>query len=145
MQLGRSSSVVARAARSLGLLPFKIDLTTVASILTILGYSINDKIVVLDRIRENRGKLKHVSAELINTSINQTFSRTLMTGTTTILSTLILYLVGGEAVRAFAFAMGLGVIIGTISSIALGAPLVWSRAAEKASEDENTDVAPAAA
>ncbi|MDI1288909.1 MAG: protein translocase subunit SecD, partial [bacterium] len=132
-------------ARSLGLLPFKIDLTTVASILTILGYSINDKIVVLDRIRENRGKLKHVSAELINASINQTFSRTLMTGTTTILSTLILYLVGGEAVRAFAFAMGLGVIIGTISSIALGAPLVWSRAAEEASEDENTDVAPAAA
>jgi len=130
-------------ARSLGLLPFKIDLTTVASILTILGYSINDKIVVLDRIRENRGKLKVVTADIINTSINQTFSRTLMTGTTTILSTLILYLVGGEAVRAFAFTLGLGVVIGTASSVALGAPLVWSREAELDAED--ADATPVAA
>lgn len=132
-------------ASSLGILPFKIDLTTVASILTILGYSINDKIVVLDRIRENRGKLKHVTADMINLSVNQTFSRTLMTGTTTILSTVILYIFGGEAVRAFAYALGLGVIIGTISSIALGAPLVWSRAEEAAAEDTNMDVEPTTA
>lgn len=114
-------------AQSLGLLPFKIDLTVIASLLTILGYSINDKIVVLDRIRENRGKLPFASRQTINDSINQTMSRTLMTGTTTILSTFILYLVGGEAVRSFAFSLGLGVIIGTISSIALGAPLVWAK------------------
>ncbi|MCC6230217.1 MAG: protein translocase subunit SecD [Phycisphaerales bacterium] len=114
-------------AQSLGLLPFKIDLTVIASILTILGYSINDKIVVLDRIRENRGKLPFASRKVINDSINQTMSRTLMTGSTTILSTFILYLVGGEAVRSFAYSLGLGVIIGTISSIALGAPLVWAK------------------
>lgn len=114
-------------AQSLGLLPFKIDLTVIASILTILGYSINDKIVVLDRIRENRGKLPFASRKIINDSINQTMSRTLMTGSTTILSTFILYLVGGEAVRSFAYSLGLGVIIGTISSIALGAPLVWAK------------------
>lgn len=118
-------------AQSLGLLPFKIDLTVVAAILTILGYSINDKIVVLDRIRENRGKLPFASRKTINESINQTMSRTLMTGSTTILSTFILYLVGGEAVRSFAFSLGLGVIIGTISSIALGAPLVWERKYDK--------------
>ncbi len=124
-------------ASKLGLLPFKIDLTTVASVLTILGYSINDKIVVLDRIRENRGKMKYVTAEIVNRSINQTFSRTLMTGTTTILSTFILYAVGGEAVRAFAYSLGLGVIMGTFSSIALGAPLAWSKSIEaKANREE---------
>ncbi len=132
--------VVPGAARTLGLLPFKIDLTTVASILAILGYSINDKIVVLDRIRENRGKLKVVTAEIINTSVNQTFSRTLMTGTTTILATLILYVVGGEAVRSFAFSLGLGVIIGTISSIALGAPLVWTKEAAAAEAEDGAEV-----
>lgn len=114
-------------AASLGLMPFKIDLTVVAAVLTILGYSINDKIVVLDRIRENRGKLKHVNRTIVNDSINQVISRTIMTGTTTILSTFILYVMGGEGVRAFAYSLGLGVIVGTLSSIALGAPLVWSR------------------
>lgn len=118
-------------AQSLGLLPFKIDLTVIAAILTILGYSINDKIVVLDRIRENRGKLPFASRKTINDSINQTMSRTIMTGSTTILSTFILYLVGGEAVRSFAYSLGLGVIIGTISSIALGAPLVWAKKYDK--------------
>ncbi len=118
-------------ARAMSLEPFKLDLTVVASLLTILGYSINDKIVVLDRIRENRGKLPYVTREIVNTSVNQTMSRTLMTGTTTILSTVVLYIVGGEGVRAFAYALGLGAIIGTFSSIALGAPLVWSRREEE--------------
>jgi SecD/SecF fusion protein len=116
---------------SLGLLPFKIDLTTVAAILTVLGYSINDKIVVLDRIRENRGKVTFISREMINQSINQTMSRTVMTGTTTILATFVMYAVGGESIRAFAYALGLGVIIGTISSVCLGAPMVWSRKLEE--------------
>jgi SecD/SecF fusion protein len=118
-------------ARSLALEPFKLDLTVVASLLTILGYSINDKIVVLDRIRENRGKLPYVTRDIVNTSVNQTMSRTLMTGTTTILSTIVLYIVGGEGVRAFAYALGLGAIIGTFSSVAIGAPLAWSRAEEE--------------
>jgi SecD/SecF fusion protein len=117
-------------ATNLLIFPFKIDLVAVASILTILGYSINDKIVVLDRIRENRGKLTFASREIINESINQTMSRTLMTGTTTILATLILYLVGGEAIRGFAYTLGLGVIIGTASSVALGAPMVWAKTSE---------------
>jgi preprotein translocase SecF subunit len=130
-------------AASLNLLPFKLDLTAIASILTILGYSINDKIVVLDRIRENRGKLTYASRDVINQSINQTMSRTLMTGTTTILSTLILYLIGGEAVRSFAYTLGLGVVIGTISSVVLGAPMVWSSKLDEAAEPDGT--APAAA
>lgn len=121
----------AELSRSLGLMPFKIDLTTVAAILTVLGYSINDKIVVLDRIRENRGKLTYVSRELVNRSINQTMSRTVMTGTTTILSTFVMYAVGGESIRGFAYALGLGVIIGTISSVCLGAPMVWTKKLEE--------------
>lgn len=115
----------------IGLMPFKVDLTVIASVLTILGYSINDKIVVLDRIRENRGKLSYVSLETINLSINQVISRTIMTGSTTIISTFVLYFVGGEGVRAFAYSLGLGVIIGTISSIALGAPIAWSKKGDK--------------
>jgi SecD/SecF fusion protein len=115
-----------RIASSLMLLPFKIDLTVVASLLTILGSSINDKIVCLDRIRENRGKLPYVSKELINTSLNQVFSRTIMTGWTVVLSLLVLYVYGGEAVRAFAYVLGLGFLIGIYSSIAIGAPLVYA-------------------
>ncbi len=122
-------------AQSLGLGAFKIDLIVVAAILTILGYSINDKIVVLDRIRENRGKLNYVSRTIVNASINQTMGRTVMTGTTTILSTLVLYLIGGEVLRPFAYSLGLGIVIGTASSVALGAPLVWSRRGDKTAEE----------
>lgn len=124
-------------ATALGLQAFKIDLTVVAALMTILGYSINDKIVVLDRIRENRGKLTHVTRDIVNASINQVLSRTIMTGTTTILSTFVLYAVGGEGVRSFAYSLGLGIIIGTFSSVALGAPLVWSRRAEERSAGAN--------
>ncbi len=112
-------------ASTLLLMPFKLDLTVVASLLTILGYSINDKIVCMDRIRENRGKLPYVTKELINTSLNQVFSRTIMTGSTTIISTIVMYVYGGEGVRAFAYVLGLGVIIGTYSSLGIGAPLIY--------------------
>jgi SecD/SecF fusion protein len=115
-----------RIASTLMILPFKLDLTVVASLLTILGYSINDKIVCMDRIRENRGKLTYVSKDLINTSLNQTFSRTIMTGSTTIISLIVLYIYGGEGVRAFAYVLGMGVIIGTYSSVAIGAPLIYA-------------------
>ncbi len=114
-------------ARSVGLLPFKIDLNMVAALLTIAGYSLNDTVVVMDRIRENRGKLPHATRSIINTSINQTFSRTLITGTTTLASCIILYVVGGEGMRAFAFALTAGLIVGTYSSVAVAAPIVWSR------------------
>jgi SecD/SecF fusion protein len=109
------------------LLPFKIDLNMVAALLTIAGYSLNDTVVIMDRIRENRGKLPHASRDVINTSINQTFSRTLITGGTTLGSCVILYIWGGEGMRAFAFALATGLIVGTYSSVAVAAPIVWSR------------------
>lgn len=114
-------------AARLGLLPFKIDLNTVAALLTIAGYSLNDTVIVMDRIRENRGKLPYATSRIINDSINQTFSRTLITGGTTLTSCVILYLFGGEGMRTFAFALTTGLIVGTYSSVAVAAPIVWSR------------------
>ncbi len=113
--------------RALGILPFKIDLNIVAALLTIAGYSLNDTVIVMDRIRENRGRLPYATSAIVNASINQTFSRTVITGGTTMGSCLILYLVGGEGMRAFAFALLTGLIVGTYSSIAVAAPIVWSR------------------
>lgn len=114
-------------AARLGLLPFKIDLNTVAALLTIAGYSLNDTVIVMDRIRENRGKLPNATSSIINASINQTFSRTIITGGTTLASCIILYLFGGEGMRTFAFALTTGLIVGTYSSVAVAAPIVWSR------------------
>jgi SecD/SecF fusion protein len=111
-------------AHSLGMVPFKIDLNVVASILTVLGYSINDKIVLLDRVRENRGRARVVTRQIVNDSVNQCLSRTLLTGTTTILSTVVLYVVGGDALKPFAYSLGIGIVVGTLSSIMIAAPLV---------------------
>jgi SecD/SecF fusion protein len=117
-------------AGTLKLLPFKIDLNVIAAILTILGYSLNDTVVVMDRIRENRGKLPYASREVINASVNQTLSRTVITGGTTFVSCIVLYVIGGEGVRVFAYTMIMGILVGTFSSIAVAAPLVWSRKAD---------------
>lgn len=103
---------------------FKIDLAMVAACLTIVGYSLNDTIVVFDRIRENRGRLARASPQTINDSINQTISRTLLTSSTTLLAVVILYLLGGSGVHGFAFAMIIGILVGTYSSIAIAAPLL---------------------
>ncbi|MFA5293698.1 MAG: protein translocase subunit SecD [Phycisphaerae bacterium] len=103
---------------------FKIDLAMIAAFLTIIGYSINDTIVVFDRIRERRGRLSILTPELISQSINQTLSRTILTSFTTFLAVLILYILGGPAIRGFAFAMLIGVVIGTYSSIAIAAPIL---------------------
>ena len=113
-------------AQALGILPFKIDLNMVAAILTIIGYSLNDTIVIMDRIRENRGKLPYASADVINSSINETISRTVITSGTTLVAVLVLYIFGGEGVRSFSFALMVGIVVGTYSSIAVAAPLVWS-------------------
>lgn len=113
-------------AVSLGLLPFKIDLNQIAALLTITGYSLNDKIIIMDRIRENKGKLPYASYDVINNSINQTLSRTYITAGTTLFSTICLYFFGGEGIRGFAYAFTLGVFIGTYTSI-VSSPLVWSR------------------
>ncbi|MGV6814066.1 MAG: protein translocase subunit SecD [Phycisphaerales bacterium] len=107
--------------------PFKIDLNLVAALLTIIGYSLNDTIVIMDRIRENRGKLSYASKAVINRSINETISRTLITSGTTILAVFILYTNGGQGVHAFSFALLVGVIVGTYSSIAVASPMVWAR------------------
>jgi SecD/SecF fusion protein len=108
--------------------PFKISLEVVAALLTIVGYSINDTIVVFDRIREIRGKSPELTATMINQAVNQTLSRTILTSTTVFLVTFILYFAGGEGVHAFSFAMMIGVLTGTYSSVFIAAPiLLWFR------------------
>ncbi|HUU83453.1 MAG TPA: protein translocase subunit SecD [Phycisphaerae bacterium] len=111
--------------RLLLLQDFKIDLPMIAAMLTIIGYSLNDTIVVFDRIRENRGKLPTLNAQMINSSINQTLSRTLLTSLTTLLVVFIMYVFGGPGVHGFAFALLLGVIVGTYSSVGVAAPLLY--------------------
>jgi SecD/SecF fusion protein len=105
---------------------FRIDLNVVAGLLTLIGYSLNDTIVIMDRIRENRGKLPYATTAVINKSLNQTFSRTVLTGVTTLAALLILYIEGGGGIRAFSFVLIIGLLTGTYSSIAIAAPLVWT-------------------
>ncbi len=104
--------------------PFKISLAVVAALLTIVGFSINDTIVTFDRIREVRGKSPHITEDMINLSINQTLSRTLLTSGTVFMASLILYFVGGPGIHAFAYTMVVGVIAGTYSSIYIAAPII---------------------
>ncbi len=103
---------------------FKINLAIVAALLTIVGYSLNDTIVIFDRIRENRGRMARATPEIINESINQTISRTILTSGTTLVALFILYMMGGPGVHGFAFAMLMGVLIGTYSSIAIASPIL---------------------
>ena len=106
--------------------PFKISLPMVAAFLTIVGYSLNDTIVVFDRIREVRGKSPSITDVMINTSINQTLGRTLLTSLTTLIVVVILYAMGGAGIHGFAFALVVGVMVGTYSSIFVAAPaLLW--------------------
>lgn len=103
----------------------EISLTVIAAILTLVGYSMNDTIVVFDRIRENVKLLRRESlAEIVNKSINQTLSRTILTSGLTFLTVLSLYLFGGEVLHGFSFALVIGILIGTYSSIAVAAPML---------------------
>jgi SecD/SecF fusion protein len=104
--------------------PFRINLTMVAAILTVMGWSMNDTVVVFDRIRENRGKHGSVDRKLVNDSINQTLSRTLLTGGTTLVTLTVMYITGGPGIHGFTFAMVVGIIVGTYSSIAIASPLL---------------------
>jgi len=105
---------------------FRINLPMIAAFLTIVGYSLNDTIVVFDRIREVRGKNPAMTLEIVNTSLNQTLARTLLTSLTTFLVVIVLYVFGGEGIHGFAFCLTLGVIVGTYSSIYIASPiLVW--------------------
>jgi preprotein translocase SecF subunit len=102
---------------------FEFGLTAIAAILTIVGYSINDSVVIYDRIRENMRRFKKMQAfELLNLSINDTLSRTILTASTTLLASMALAIFGGEVIRGFSAAMVFGVIIGTYSSIYISAP-----------------------
>jgi len=103
----------------------EISLTVIAAILTLVGYSMNDTIVVFYRIRENVKLMRRESlAEIVNRSINQTLSRTILTSGLTFLTVLSLYLFGGEVLRGFSFALVIGILIGTYSSIAIAAPML---------------------
>lgn len=104
---------------------FDFDLTIVAALLTILGYSVNDTVVIYDRIRENLRKYKKMPLpDLLNLSVNETLARTLMTVGTTFLALLALYIFGGPVIRGFTFAMLFGVLVGTYSSIFIAAPFL---------------------
>ncbi len=110
--------------RILAVQDFKIDLPSVAALLTLVGYSVSDTIVVFDRIREVRGKNPLLTPQMINDSVNQTLSRTLLSSLTVWLVVFVLYVAGGEGVHLFAFVMVVGVIVGTYSSIYIASPLL---------------------
>jgi SecD/SecF fusion protein len=111
-------------ARLLLVEPFRINLTVVAAVLTVMSYSMIDTIVVFDRIRENRGKFGHMSRKIVNDSINQTLSRTLLTCGITIMTVASMYFVGGPGVHGFTFVLLVGILVGTYSSIAVAAPIL---------------------
>ncbi len=119
---------------------FQISLPIVAAFITIIGYSLNDTIVVFDRIREVRGKSPDIKDWMVNTSINQTLSRTLLTSLTTLIVVLILYFMGGAGIHGFAFSLVIGVLVGTYSSIFVASPsLLWMTAHGFGSEEDDED------
>jgi len=104
---------------------YEVTLNVIAALLTLVGYSVNDTIVIFDRVRENlRHRRKDSLAKIINDSVNQTLSRTLISNGTTFLAVLGLYLFGGEVLRGFGFAMVVGILIGTYSTVYIASPIV---------------------
>lgn len=126
--IGTVATLIHDVALTIGLLSLvrvQFDLTSIAAILTIVGYSLNDTVVVFDRFRENLRKYKKMPFDkMVDLSLNQTLPRTLMTSISTLLALLALYIFGGEVLRSFTFIMIFGVIVGTYSSIFIGAPLL---------------------
>lgn len=113
------------AVTALSLTGMEFDLTTVAALLTIVGYSVNDTVIVSDRIRENmRKNRREPLASVMNRSINETLSRTILTGGTVLLVVLALFFLGGEIIHGFAFTLLIGVIVGTYSSVYVASPIV---------------------
>jgi SecD/SecF fusion protein len=118
--------------------PLEIDQHFIAAILTVIGFSMNDTVIVFDRIREYSREMPNESkAVVINKAINETLSRTIMTSLTVFLTVLILFIVGGEVTKGFAFAMLIGVLTGIYSSIFVAAPILVDLGSKKAL-DENT-------
>jgi len=127
------------------LLNKEISLTVIAAILTLIGYSNNDTIVVFDRIRENLKLMRREKlSDIVNRSINQTLSRTILTAGLTFLTVLALYLFGGEVLKGFSFALVIGILIGTYSSIAIAAPILVAYQDWKSGRGKPTVMAPAA-
>src|SRR4029077_5255511 len=103
---------------------FKIDLPIVAAFLTLIGFSVNDTIVIFDRIREIKGKTPHLTNKMVNDAINQTLSRTILTSFTAWIVVVILYLFGGEGLHGFAFALVVGFLSGTYSTVYIATPIL---------------------
>ena len=126
--LGAISALIHDVITTVGIfsfLSYEVNLSIVAAVLTIVGYSMNDTVVISDRIRENLKKYSKISiAEISNLSTNQTLSRTLITSVTTLLALFSIYIFGGAILKGFSFAMILGVIIGTYSSIFIATPIL---------------------
>ena len=125
-------------------LSLEINLSIIAAVLTIVGYSMNDTVVIYDRIRENLSKYTKISiSDISNLSINETLARTIITSVTTLLALISIYILGGEILRGFSFAMILGVIIGTYSSIFVAAPILkFFKVSYKTLEKEEEKIVP---
>ena len=126
------------------LLSLEINLSIIAAVLTIVGYSMNDTVVIYDRIRENLFKFTKISiSDVSNLSINETLARTIITSMTTLLALFSIYVVGGEILRGFSFAMILGVLIGTYSSIFVASPILkFFKVSSKTLEKEEEKIVP---
>ena len=126
------------------LLSLEINLSIIAAVLTIVGYSMNDTVVIYDRIRENLFKFTKISiSDVSNLSINETLARTIITSMTTLLALFSIYVVGGEVLRGFSFAMILGVLIGTYSSIFVASPILkFFKVSYKTLEKEEEKIVP---
>ena len=126
------------------ILSIEINLSIVAAVLTIVGYSMNDTVVIYDRIRENLSKFNRINInEISDISINETISRTLITSVTTLLALLSIFILGGEILKGFSFAMILGVLIGTYSSIFVAAPMLkYLKVSHKTLEKKEEKIVP---
>ncbi len=122
------------------LLQLEFNLSSIAAVLTVIGYSLNDTVVIYDRIRENLAKYKRISlSEIINMSLNQTLTRTILTGGTTALALIALVIFGGEVIRSFTLAMAWGVFVGTYSSVFVSAPILLYLGVKTRAETEVSD------
>tara|TARA_X000000368_G_C23026468_1_gene710455 strand:+ start:106 stop:1014 length:909 start_codon:yes stop_codon:yes gene_type:complete len=126
------------------LLSIEINLSIVAAVLTIVGYSMNDTVVIYDRIRENLSKYNKIEIDQIaNMSVNETLSRTLITSMTTLLALFSIFIIGGEILKGFSFAMILGVIVGTYSSIFVASPILkYLKVSSKTLEKKEENIVP---
>ena len=126
------------------LLSLEINLSIIAAVLTIVGYSMNDTVVIYDRIRENLGKFHKLNiSDIANLSINETLARTIITSVTTLLALFSIFILGGEILRGFSFAMILGVFIGTYSSIFVASPILkFLKVSYKTLEKEEEKIVP---